>query len=105
MQQHADQHLLSAIMDTYDNLNTLSWGMETEGEMNYIELPRKPTQDEIQEIQDKCNEIIRENIQITIETPSDAKSDSLPEDYDKEKESSVSLKSVILTSTRTFPSH
>jgi Ser-tRNA(Ala) deacylase AlaX len=34
MQQHAGQHLLSAIMDTYDNLETLGWGM---GEISYVE--------------------------------------------------------------------
>jgi misacylated tRNA(Ala) deacylase len=85
MQQHTGQHLLSAIMDTYDNLETLGWGMGTEGEMNYVELPRKPSQDEIQEIQDKCNEVIRNNLKITVDTPVDAKADSLPEDYDKEK--------------------
>ena len=85
MRQHTGQHLLSAIMDTYDNLETLGWGMGTEGEMNYVELPRKPSQDEIQEIQDKCNEIIRENVKIIVETPIDAKAHTLPEDYDKEK--------------------
>lgn len=85
MQQHTGQHLLSAIMDTYDNLETLGWGMGIEGEMSYVELPRKPSQDEIQEIQDKCNEIIRENVKITVETPLDAEAHTLPEDYDKEK--------------------
>ena len=85
MQQHTGQHLLSAIMDTYDNLETLGWGMGVEGEMSYVELPRKPSQDEIQEIQDKCNEIIRENVKITVEIPIDAKAHTLPDDYDKEK--------------------
>ena len=50
MQQHTGQQLLSAIMNTYNNLETLSWGMGAEGEMNYVELPRKPTPEEIQEI-------------------------------------------------------
>ena len=85
MQQHTGQHLLSAVMDTYDNMETLGWGMGVDGEMNYVELPRKPSYEEIQEIQDKCNEIIRENVQITVETPNNAKPDTLPEDYDKEK--------------------
>jgi misacylated tRNA(Ala) deacylase len=39
----------------------------------------------MQTIQEKCNEAIRNNLSITVETPDDAKSDSLPEDYDKEK--------------------
>jgi len=72
-------------MDTYDNLDTLSWGMGAEGEMNYVELPRKPSPEEMQEIQDKCNEIIRQNVEITLETPEDYKPHKLPENYDKEK--------------------
>ncbi|PMD52965.1 ThrRS/AlaRS common domain-containing protein [Hyaloscypha bicolor E] len=84
MQQHTGQHLLSAIMDKYDNLESVGWGMGAEGDINYIDLPRKPTDEEMQTIQEKCNEAIRNNLSITVETPDDAKSDSLPEDYDKE---------------------
>jgi misacylated tRNA(Ala) deacylase len=84
MQQHTGQHLLSAIMDTMD-LETLGWGMGAEGEMNYVELPRKPTDDEIRSIQERCNEVIRNAVPVTVETPEDAKADSLPGDYDKEK--------------------
>ena len=85
MQQHTGQHLLSAIMDTYDDLNTLSWSMGAKGEMNYIELPRKPSQQEIDEIQRKCNEIIQRNLAITVETPEDLNLEKLPEDYDQDK--------------------
>jgi misacylated tRNA(Ala) deacylase len=85
MQQHTGQHLLSTIMDKYDNLESVGWGMGAEGDINYIDLPRKPTDEEMQTIQEKCNEAIRNNLSITVETPDDAKSDSLPEDYDKEK--------------------
>ncbi|KAF2132335.1 ThrRS/AlaRS common domain-containing protein [Dothidotthia symphoricarpi CBS 119687] len=84
MQQHTGQHLLSAIMDGMD-LPTLGWSMGVAGEMNYVELPRKPTDDELQSIQSKCNEMIRENLPITVETPEGKGSSSLPEDYDKEK--------------------
>jgi misacylated tRNA(Ala) deacylase len=66
-------------------LETLGWGMGAAGEMNYVELPRKPTPEEIRTIQEKCNAAIRANLPITVETPSDAKADSLPSDYDKEK--------------------
>jgi misacylated tRNA(Ala) deacylase len=83
MQQHTGQHLLSAVMNSYDNLNTLGWGMGKEGEMNYVDLPRKPAPDEIREIQDRCNELIRENLPIRVETPNDAKDNKLPGDYDK----------------------
>ncbi|KAF1842369.1 ThrRS/AlaRS common domain-containing protein [Cucurbitaria berberidis CBS 394.84] len=84
MQQHTGQHLLSAIMDGM-SLETLGWSMGTAGEMNYVELPRKPSDEEIRVIQGKCNEAIRENVKITVETPEGKGSDSLPEDYDREK--------------------
>jgi misacylated tRNA(Ala) deacylase len=85
MQQHTGQHLLSAIMDTYPNLETVGWGMGSENEMSYIELPRKPSEEELHEIQEKCNAAIRDNLEIIVETPDNAKIDSLPDDYDKEK--------------------
>jgi misacylated tRNA(Ala) deacylase len=85
MQQHTGQHLLSAIMDTYDGLETLGWGMGSDGGMSYVELGRKPTPEEIEEIQRRCNEIVSRNVAITVGTPMDAKKDSLPEDYDAEK--------------------
>ncbi|KAG8739550.1 hypothetical protein FRC10_005460 [Ceratobasidium sp. 414] len=97
MQQHTGQHLLSAVMDTYPGLETIGWSMgasifvggnsnpEAAVSMNYVELGRKPTDAEIAEIQDKCNELVRQNRPITVSTPLDAKHDSLPSDYDKEQ--------------------
>jgi misacylated tRNA(Ala) deacylase len=85
MQQHTGQHLLSAIMDRYENLETLGWGMGAGNDMNYVDLPRKPSEDEMQSIQEKCNDAIQKNIEITVETSNDAKADKLPGDYDKEK--------------------
>ncbi|KAH7127084.1 Threonyl/alanyl tRNA synthetase [Dendryphion nanum] len=85
MQQHTGQHLLSAIMDTMD-IETVGWAMGAGGEMNYVELSRKPSQAEHRLIQDRCIAAIRENMPITVETPgAGVKADSLPEDYDKEK--------------------
>ncbi|ORY08745.1 hypothetical protein BCR34DRAFT_569543 [Clohesyomyces aquaticus] len=84
MQQHTGQHLLSAIMDSM-SLETLSWTMGSAGEMNSIEIARKPSPSELALVQEKCNTAIRENHPITVETPSDAKTDSLPGDYDHEK--------------------
>ncbi|KAF2032170.1 ThrRS/AlaRS common domain-containing protein [Setomelanomma holmii] len=84
MQQHTGQHLLSAIMDGMD-LPTLGWSMGAAGEMNYVELPRKPSETEIRVVQEECNKAIRENVGITVETPEGKGSDSLPEDYDREK--------------------
>jgi misacylated tRNA(Ala) deacylase len=84
MQQHTGQHLLSAIMDGM-GLATLGWSMGAAGEMNYVELPRKPSDDEIRIIQEQCSSAIRQNFAITVETPVGKGSDSLPGDYDKEK--------------------
>jgi misacylated tRNA(Ala) deacylase len=63
----------------------MGWGMGTNGSVNYVDLSRCPSMDEIQEIQYKCNEVIRKNLTITVETPANAKSDRLPGDYDKEQ--------------------
>lgn len=57
--------------------------MGSEDTMNYVDLPRKPTREELEKIQDLCTEAIRENHKIWLETPDDAKHSSLPEDYDK----------------------
>ncbi|KAF9512717.1 hypothetical protein BS47DRAFT_1044372 [Hydnum rufescens UP504] len=95
MQQHTGQHLLSAIMDTYEGLETLGWSMgasisltddDVAPNMNLVELGRKPTDEEIDEIQRRCNEVIPRNVRITVDTPEDAKIDSLPSDYDVKKE-------------------
>lgn len=84
MQQHTGQHLLSAVLDKYD-LNTLSWSM---GDMvNYIEIPRALSEEELTKISDEVNERIIEAIQISVETPGndDVKQDKIPDDYDVDK--------------------
>ncbi len=58
--------------------------MGAEGEMNYVEVPRKLSDEEIQDIQAKCNEAISNNLSITVKTPG-AENDSSPGDYDKDK--------------------
>ncbi|KAI5468129.1 Threonyl/alanyl tRNA synthetase [Mariannaea sp. PMI_226] len=75
MQQHTGQHLLSAVMDTYQNLDTLGWGMGTDGGMNYIDLPRKPSSAEIQAIQNRCNQLIRDNVSISVHAPNSTDTD------------------------------
>lgn len=69
MQNHTGQHLLSAVMDTYENLETLGWGMGSGGSSNYVDLPRTPSKDEIRQIQQRCNEIISENVAIDVVYP------------------------------------
>ena len=84
MQQHTGQHLLSAIMDRM-NLETLGWSMGQSGEINYLELPRKPSESEVLFIQEECNRSIRESLPISVEIPEGGASSSLPDDYDTEK--------------------
>ncbi|ODV83656.1 hypothetical protein CANARDRAFT_29873 [[Candida] arabinofermentans NRRL YB-2248] len=84
MQQHTGQHLLSAIMDKYE-LPTLSWSM---GDLiNYIEVPRKITNDELAKINAEVNLKIVENLPIKVEIPDkdDVKKDKMPDDYDLDK--------------------
>lgn len=69
MQQHTGQHLLSAVMDTYDNLETLGWGMGQAGSSNYVDLPRAPSKDELRKIERRCNDIIRDNLAIDVLYP------------------------------------
>lgn len=84
MQQHTGQHLLSAIMDKME-LPTLGWSMGQPDEMNYVELPRKPSDEEINIIQLRCNTAVRDNMPVTVETPAGKQSSSLPKDYDGEQ--------------------
>lgn len=86
MQQHTGQHLISAVFDTY-NLETLSWSM---GDMiNYIELPQKVDDNVIEEVSQKVNDLILENIPITVTTPDEHGEEidttHILEDYDLSK--------------------
>lgn len=83
MQQHTGQHLLSAIMFREFDLKTVGWGMGSGDAMNYVDISRKPTEEEIQKIQKLCNDEIRNNSPIVVSTPNDAKHERLPGDYDK----------------------
>ncbi|KAI0118706.1 threonyl and alanyl tRNA synthetase second additional domain-containing protein [Nemania sp. FL0031] len=85
MQQHTGQHLLSAIMQRHDDLNTIGWGMGQGDSMSYIDLPRKPSAVQMESVQLKCNRAIRDNIAITVTTPANVQANKLPEDYDKDK--------------------
>lgn len=84
MQQHTGQHLLSAIMDSM-NIETLGWGIGKGEDPNYVDISQKPSPEQIQTIQARCNEAIRNNVSITVETPEDANMGHLPDDYDTAK--------------------
>lgn len=79
MQQHTGQHLLSAVLDKYE-LPTLSWSM---GDViNYIEVPRKLTNEEIQAVTDEVNDAILAEYPINAQYPD---SNSETDDVDLEK--------------------
>lgn len=84
MQQHTGQHLLSAVLDTYD-LETISWSMNDM--INYIELPRPVDQELIDEVNKKINNYIFDAIPIEIITPEEKHEHSanVPDDYDVSK--------------------
>lgn len=103
MQQHTGQHLLSAILESEPyKLNTLSWSMggtlsskkptlEINDYFNYIELPRKLTTQEIEELSYKLNKLISINpqqisvVERRADTHGNVKTSKLPDDYDLEK--------------------
>lgn len=69
MQQHTGQHLLSAVARNLYQIDTVGWGMGPDGALNYIDVPRKVTLEEIKGIQDTCNKICQQNITITTNYP------------------------------------
>jgi misacylated tRNA(Ala) deacylase len=84
MQQHTGQHLLSAVLDTYD-LETISWSMNDM--INYIELPKQVDQAIIDEVNEKVNQYIMRAIPIEVLTPEEKHhhSTNVPDDYDVSK--------------------
>lgn len=68
MSLHTAQHLLSAILDTY-NLPTLSWALPPHPSLDppYIELPRGLTWSEVEEVEKKCNGLIEEGRKVWID--------------------------------------
>jgi misacylated tRNA(Ala) deacylase len=129
MQQHTGQHLLSAVMESskllepyisdYKPIITVGWGMgpsvvsslpseegvnaTTNPNWNYVDLDRKPTEKEVEAIQEVCNDLISKGKKIWVETHDETvqknehvdghtvseteekKWESLPEDYDPSK--------------------
>lgn len=79
-QQHSGQHLLSAVLDQYD-IPTISWAMGTD--IVYVEVANLP--ENLHEVEDKCNDYIRQNLPITVRQTSERKESDLkdlPADYD-----------------------
>lgn len=72
MQQHSGQHLLSAILEKQYSTMTLSWWMAENGEgktgVSYIEVDKPVSDKDLVEVQEKCNEVIREALTVTVTT-------------------------------------
>lgn len=81
MQQHTGQHLLSAVLDSF-NMPTLSWLMgET---VNYIELEKPVDEAVVREVNTKVNQVIFDALPISVATDEDnVNTSKVPEDYDK----------------------
>ncbi|KWU42491.1 ThrRS/AlaRS common domain-containing protein, partial [Rhodotorula sp. JG-1b] len=60
MDQHTGQHLLSAVLEHEYQADTLSWSLQKYPELNYVELPRNLTPEEIAAVQRRCNDLIDE---------------------------------------------
>ncbi|ORY87992.1 Threonyl/alanyl tRNA synthetase [Protomyces lactucae-debilis] len=75
-QQHSGQHLVSAVLDMLE-IPTLAWSMTPE--WCYVEVATLPK--DFRWVEDKCNEIIRQNLPITVHETKE-KPANLPDDYD-----------------------
>ncbi|KAG5520233.1 hypothetical protein PMAC_001311 [Pneumocystis sp. 'macacae'] len=83
MQQHTGQHLLSAILEREPyKIPTLSWFLGPD--ISYIELLQKPTIDELEQVEARCNQVIAENMLVTVENTTETPK-TLPSDYDAKK--------------------
>lgn len=83
MQQHTGQHLLSAVLDSF-NIETLSWSLGEK--INYIELPCKVSDEIVTEVSQKVNEYILKGLPIEVVTPDQHGGEldisHIPDDYD-----------------------
>ncbi|KAK7206995.1 Threonyl/alanyl tRNA synthetase [Myxozyma melibiosi] len=84
MQQHSGQHLISAVLDER-KIPTLAWNLGEK--FSYVELPRKLSDEEVAEVEDRCNDVIRQGLDITVEVPDKdlVNKEKLPDDYDAER--------------------
>lgn len=100
MQQHTGQHLLSAILEQQYSLDTLSWSMaqpesaEASGQepsalLNFVELPKRLTPEQVSEVNAVANEYITldpQEISVVESQPDKLGDESkIPEDYDFSK--------------------
>ncbi|GAA6048506.1 hypothetical protein JCM3770_006527 [Rhodotorula araucariae] len=89
--QHTGQHLLSAVFEHVYGLDTLSWSLQRFPELNYVELPRAPTIEELAAVQQHCNDLIGEarpvHVRFELATKESGVQlgDKVPENYKADK--------------------
>jgi len=70
MQQHSGQHIISAILENEHHINTMSWWMAENTEakvgISYIELDKPVTPEISRSVEDRCNQIIKDAIPVTV---------------------------------------
>lgn len=82
--QHTSQHVFSAVLEHHFDLPTLGWALSAFPGMSYVELPRCPTKEELEQTERICNELIVEGrrVRIQMDLLSDAnRPESMPDDY------------------------
>ncbi|KAI0465313.1 hypothetical protein LJB42_000543 [Komagataella kurtzmanii] len=67
MQQHTGQHLLSALLKIHFDVPTLGWGMGTgDTVLNYVEIPRRLEDFEIEQLNLQIKATINQNLPISV---------------------------------------
>ena len=91
MSIHTAQHLLSAVLDSY-NLPTLSWSLTSHPSLEppYIEISRNLTWAEAEEVERKCNRLIEEAKKVWV-------------DVDMQEEGFVKMTAVGIRENRGIP--
>jgi misacylated tRNA(Ala) deacylase len=82
--QHTAQHLLSAVLEHHFKLPTLGWALSGFPNLSYVELPRCPTPEELEQTERICNALIVEGRRVRVElrlAEGDNRPDTLPIDY------------------------
>ncbi|KAJ3171080.1 hypothetical protein HDU88_008114 [Geranomyces variabilis] len=83
MQQHSGQHLISAIFEQELQIETHGWSLTGEGAC-YVDLLKEPTQEQIDYVNKRANQLIAEGRKVTVEVKLDAEHErpgSMPGDY------------------------
>lgn len=77
MQQHSGQHLISALFENLEKIPTASWWMAETG-ASFVELQSENiTKNQLDRIEEDCNEAIRKHIEVQVKVYDDPESKEL----------------------------